>query len=546
LSYLLRWCGIMYQLSLLENIMGMNTTQEPLTIRLLQTAGELTHRLQIERGYTALYVDSDGEIFADELRAQYPLTDKAISELMHIMEQQLKTQSTSWSKKLDAVHKNAELLALHRAKIQDGTLEFAKSINAYTYTFIYPTIEYNIETALSVEHVNPIKVTAYSNFLQWKERMGRERAWGAHGFCSKVFKNREFAERMLTLIEEQSAYKRAFMSLATERQRHEVEDSLGGYVMEVLDSIHAQLKDSTKTQDLEALSPITWFELLTGKIDRMHRAEINLIKSLDPTDPRPVSISNITDVPPRLERHMPIIQSLSVFSKLGEKDLAQLLKHADIRSYDKGKLLFMQGETLSRYYLILEGWVKLYKSTDAGDEAVLQMLSAGDSLMEAAVFLNIPSIVNAQVVQGAKLLSLPAPIIRQNMADNKNLALNMIGGLSMRSQGLIRQIEHSRLKTATERVGWFLLKLGMEQTGGRGTAITLPYDKSTIASYLDMTPETFSRTLKRFKNKGFSIHNDKITKPDPKALCTFCDEALSEACIYRDQEACPQTYFNNS
>ncbi len=187
--------------------------------------------------------------------------------------------------------------------------------------------------------------------------------------------------------------------------------------------------------------------------------------------------------------------------------------------------------------------MKLYKSTEAGDEAVLQMLSAGDSLMEAAVFLNIPSLVSAQVVQDAKLLSLPAPIIRQNMADNRNLALNMIGGLSMRSQGLIRQIEHSRLKTATERVGWFLLKLGMEQNGGKANAITLPYDKSTIASYLDMTPETFSRTLKRFKNKGFRIQNDKITKPDPKALCVFCDEALSEACIFKDQELCPQTYL---
>jgi len=51
------------------------------------------------------------------------------------------------------------------------------------------------------------------------------------------------------------------------------------------------------------------------------------------------------------------------------------------------------------------------------------------------------------------------------------------------------------LKTATERVGWFLLKLGMEQNAGKANAITLPYDKTTIASFLDMTPETFSRTL---------------------------------------------------
>ena len=517
--------------------------QAPLTIRLLEALGNLTHQLQIERGYTALVVDSGGEIFSDELRAHYLTTDKAILTLEKLVDDTPDAQGAPWVKKLAGVPGNKAKLFAHRKHVQCGDIEFASAINAYTYKFIYPTIDVNIEIGLSVDKVNPMKVSAYSNFLQWKERMGRERAWGAHGFCSKVFKNREFTERMLTLIEEQSAYKRAFMSLATKRQRNEVEENLGGYVMEVLDSIHAQIKDSKKVKDLDALSPITWFELLTGKIDRMRRAEIELVKNLDPAGPLPVFVDDIAEVPQRLERHMPIIQTLPVFSKLDEKDLAKLLKHADILNYEKGKLLFMQGETLSRYYLILEGWVKLYKSTEAGDEAVLQMLSSGDSLMEAAVFLNIPSLVSAQVVQNAKLLSLPAPIMRQSLADNKKLALNMIGGLSMRSQGLIRQIEHSRLKTATERVGWFLLKLGMEQNGGKANAITLPYDKSTIASYLDMTPETFSRTLKRFKNKGFRIQNDKVTKPDPKALCGFCDEALSEACIFKGKDLCPQTYL---
>ena len=527
--------------------MKIDVPQETATILLLRALGGLTHQLQIERGLTALYVDSSGEIFADELRAHYCTTNDSITALESILEKLPGEQPSEWGKKLDAVRKNKNALTKLRENIQEGTTEFSKAVNAYTYIFIYPTIEMNIEIAFGVENVNPMKVTAYSNFLQWKERVGRERAWGAHGFCSKVFKNREFTERMLSLIEEQSAYKRAFMSLATKRQKRKVEAVLDGYVMEVLESLHALLRDSKRTQDLEALSPITWFELLTGKIDRMRSAETDLVKGLVMKEPAHVSRlasgAVIVKAPTRLDQHMAVIQTLPIFSKLDDKDLAELLKHANILDYEKGKLLFMQGEMLSRYYLVLGGWVKLYKSTEAGDEAVLQMLSAGDSLMEASVFLNTPSLVSAQVVQDAQLLSMPAPVIRQSLADNRNLALGMIGGLSMRSQGLIQQIEHSRLKTATERVGWFLLKLGMEQSGGKGNAVTLPYDKSTIASYLDMTPETFSRTLRRFKNKGFRIQNDKITKPDPKALCAFCDATLSEACIFKDQKLCPQTYL---
>jgi len=512
-------------------------------ISLIHALGDLTHQLQIERGYTALYLDSGGEIFPDELRTQYCATNDKIVALEQVLKTSPEPMSIKWQKKLDVVSNNKEGLGVLRAGIQAGKIEFAKAVNAYTYSFIYPTIEYNIETALGIENVSPIKVTAYSSFLQWKERVGRERAWGAHGFCSKVFKNREFTERMLSLIEEQSAYRRAFMSLATKRQRRNVEKNLDGYVMEVLESIHTLLRDDKRTKDLEALSPVTWFELLTGKIDRLRSAETDLVKSLKPKANKASTKVKTYNVPSKLEQHMAVIQTLPIFSKLNETDLAELLSHAGIRQYEKGKLLFMQGEMLSRYYLILGGWVKLYKSTEAGDEAVLQMLSAGDSLMEASVFLNTPSLVSAQVVQDTTILSLPAPVIRQSLIDNKNLALNMIGGLSLRSHALIQQIEHSRLKTATERVGWFLLKLGMEQSGGKGSAITLPYDKSTIASYLDMTPETFSRTLKRFKNKGFHIQNDKITKPDPKALCAFCDETLAEACIFKDQKLCPQTYL---
>ena len=510
---------------------------------LLQALGGLAHHLQIERGYTALYLDSDGEIFPDELRAQYDFTNEFIAKLERVLQKPPEHLTINWQKKLTAVRKNKQSLGTLRENIQADTTEFAQAINSYTYSFIYPTIEHNIETALGIENVSPVKVTAYANFLQWKERVGRERAWGAHGFCSKVFKNREFTERMLSLIEEQSAYRRAFMSLATKRQKRKVEKNLDGYVMEVLESIHALLRDDKRTKDLEALSPITWFELLTGKIDRLRSAETYLVKNLQPKANKAPTKPETYEMVSKLDQHLAIIQTLPIFSKLNESDLSELLSHAVIRQYEKGKLLFMQGEMLSRYYLILAGWVKLYKSTEAGDEAVLQMLSAGDSLMEASVFLNTPSLVSAQVVQDTKILSLPAPVIRQSLKDNKNLALNMIGGLSLRSQTLIQQIEHSRLKTATERVGWFLLKLGMEQSGGKGSAITLPYDKTTIASYLDMTPETFSRTLKRFKNKGFHIQNDKITKPDPKALCVFCDEALADACIFRDQKLCPQTYL---
>jgi len=87
------------------------------------------------------------------------------------------------------------------------------------------------------------------------------------------------------------------------------------------------------------------------------------------------------------------------------------------------------------------------------------------------------------------------------------------------------------------------VKRACQESNENATCIQLPYDKSLIASYLDMTPETFSRTLKKFKDRGFRIENNTITQPDPNALCGYCDQSLANACKYRDGEDCPGTYL---
>ncbi|PHS22353.1 MAG: hypothetical protein COA85_11745 [Robiginitomaculum sp.] len=531
--------------------MDSKVTLGPVTISALLSLGELAHQLQLERGCTALFVDSEGEIYSTELLQQRKATDKAALALENVCQDpELPTSiGTMTLQKVLEILGAAQNLKNHRRHVDQFNLSFARAVNYYTYTTLSPILDVQIEIALHVASVAPTTATAYANLLQWKERVGRERAWGAHGFCSQVFKNREFSERMLTLIDEQGSYKRAFMSLASPAHRELVDKLTSGYVMQFVEDLHALLASDEQAEELEAISPITWFQLLTGKIERLKLVEIELVSNLVAT---PVSLTPRTQAPAKpktapmassLERHMPLIRALPALSKLDEKELLALLAHANIQECEKGKLLFLQSEPLSRFYLILSGWVKLFKGSDTGNEAVLQMLSAGDSIMEAAVLLNIPSVVSAQVVEKTTILSLPAPVVRQVLQDNNAFALNMIGSLSMRSQHLIQQIEQSRLRNASERVGWYLLKLGIEEGGGTTTSIRLPYDKSLIAAYLDMTPETFSRTLKKFRAQGFRIENDTITQPHPKALCSFCDQSLANACRYRDEPDCPGTYL---
>ena len=71
-----------------------------------------------------------------------------------------------------------------------------------------------------------------------------------------------------------------------------------------------------------------------------------------------------------------LVKAAPLFDGVPDEAVMRLIGNHAPREYDKGTVIFRQGESADAFYFILEGWVKLYKSTDAGDEAVLQMLSA--------------------------------------------------------------------------------------------------------------------------------------------------------------------------
>jgi CRP-like cAMP-binding protein len=308
--------------------------------------------------------------------------------------------------------------------------------------------------------------------------------------------------------------------------------------------LHRALEDSDNDSQQLSLTAKDWLTLLSGKVNSLYKAEQSLVDTLKKSNHGINDKITTTGTFSSLDsdhRYIDLIKTLPLFSNLPSNISQQLLQSAHTREYKKGKILFLEGEQPTLFYIILRGWVKLYKGSVVGEETILQMLSCGDCLIESAIFLNAPYPLSAQIAENALLLSFPAPMIRQLIRSNNELAMNMLTNLSQRSQFLLQQVETTRLKSASERVGWFLLKTLISQREGNNH-VKLPYDKAMIASYLDMKPETFSRTLKRFKDQGFHIDNDTIMLPDISALCGYCDINIAPSCARHNTKDCPNSH----
>lgn len=217
-----------------------------------------------------------------------------------------------------------------------------------------------------------------------------------------------------------------------------------------------------------------------------------------------------------------VLRRVPLFAGLEREALKTLLGPANLKSYGAGSVLFLQDDPADRFFAIMSGWVKLWRETPAGGETVVGVFSRGDTFAEAAIFDSRRYPVNAEVVEPARILVVPAEPFLRALRDDCELALRMLGSMSRHMRGLVAQLEQVQAKSAPQRVAGFLLRL--QHDGTQPNAIRLPYDKSLLAARLGMRPETFSRALSKLRGLGVEAQGALVSVPDPASLRRFCEE----------------------
>lgn len=235
------------------------------------------------------------------------------------------------------------------------------------------------------------------------------------------------------------------------------------------------------------------------------------------------------------------LKSLTFFTGLPQADIDAFLDVAHVRTQAKGKGLFHQGDSADAFFVIISGWVKLYRNTAEGEEALVGVFSRGDVFGEAALFRGSVYPLSAEVAEDAHILAIPANILRSRAQKNPEITNRMLASLTREMQNLQRQNEQMVILSASQRLACLLLQFSADMLG-TGGAFNFPYDKSLAAARLGMKPETFSRALAQLKPYGVKVQGPEI-KIDSFAtlvgyVCGHCSALPSECRGCRGSAEC--------
>ncbi len=215
------------------------------------------------------------------------------------------------------------------------------------------------------------------------------------------------------------------------------------------------------------------------------------------------------------------MRQTSLFSGLSDEEIACFQTSAQGICYKNGKILYIQEEQAASFYVICSGWIKLFHTTQNGEEIIFDLLTSGQIFGESSIFEQGHHTSSAQAIEDVQLISIPTHILKEQIKSNSALAMNLLSSMSRHHRHHFGESALNAMQNAPQRIGGFLLRL-CPRDKKTDVIIHLPYDKSLIATVLRVKGATFSRALNILRQKtGIAIKGSCVKIASVEQLTKF-------------------------
>ena len=229
------------------------------------------------------------------------------------------------------------------------------------------------------------------------------------------------------------------------------------------------------------------------------------------------------------------LEEIPMFSALTGAHLKELYDQTHLKQFSKDSIVFYEGDGSNYLHILLEGSIKLYKTTPKGTQIQINRLGAPTLIGEYACFENQPFPATCEFLTDGVMGLLPFEFVYKHL-ENPKFSLEIIKSLTSKVALLSALVHKETVLSSEAKVADLMMQ-------------KLPLfhrlKNNEIASMLNLTPETFSRILTKFKKEGIiSVKKQKITLENEEALykiietntikdCTNCIAHFKEQMKYK-------------
>jgi len=215
------------------------------------------------------------------------------------------------------------------------------------------------------------------------------------------------------------------------------------------------------------------------------------------------------------------LEEIPMFSALTGAHLKELYDQTHLKQFSKDSIVFYEGDESKYLHILLEGSIKLYKTTPKGTQIQINRMAAPSLIGEYACFENQPFPASCEFLTDGVMGLLPFEFVYKHL-NNSDFSLEIIKSLTGKVALLSALVHKETVLSSEAKVADLMMQ-------------KLPLfhrlKNNEIASMLNLTPETFSRILTKFKKEGIiSVKKQMIILENEEALCNIVETNTIKDC----------------
>ncbi len=197
-----------------------------------------------------------------------------------------------------------------------------------------------------------------------------------------------------------------------------------------------------------------------------------------------------------------LLRRVPYFAGLPAPVLTALATACVERRFDRGQLIFLEGEMCAGLHIIGSGEVKIFKLSPQGREQILHRVGPGDTFNDVAVLDGGPNPASAAAITDAMLWVITRAEMQRLAQAYPALAWALIESIARRARHLVAMVEDLSLRSVKSRLARLLLAEAKRaaRTGelDRSQMVT----QSEMAARLGTVREMIGRALRELADEG--------------------------------------------
>ena len=204
------------------------------------------------------------------------------------------------------------------------------------------------------------------------------------------------------------------------------------------------------------------------------------------------------------------LEKTLLFRSVAPEDRRRLAEVSLVKSYEKGDVVFSEGDASEFLYNILSGRVKVVKLIPTGREVILEIFGPGDPLGAVVAYEGRPYPATAVAIERSMCVLVRRRSFFELLERHPSLVRGYLVGMAQRIVELTRRIPEVAGGRVETRFAHLFLKLSerMGRSQREGSFIPMPLSRLELAELTGTTIETSIRIMSRWSKDGI-VRTDK-------------------------------------